>query len=112
MPERPGLAAAHQRKHDRESRKLAESYGSPAPAAPLAPAIELPVPRREPEGVRTVTTITASGAKLETFVGWEPRTDVEAVQPGRHRAEAERHRMQTANRRWNRSCRHLFGPLD
>jgi len=89
QPDRPsGIAAAAQRRHDKESRALADAH-SAAAATPVAQDPPKPAPdppRVRQESVRVVVTTSASGAKLETFVGREPRADVETGPPPRGRA--------------------------
>ena len=72
--ERPsGIAAAHQRRHDRRSKELAGAHPPSAPEARPAPP---QAPLRRSSGTWTETVVTRSGAVLTTVHGVEPRQDV------------------------------------
>jgi hypothetical protein len=54
-----------------------------------------------------VVTVTRSGARLETHLHLEQRSDLVPVAYDRHSRAREWLRWQEANARMNRRCRHL-----
>jgi hypothetical protein len=101
-PAEPGwITKAHAERQAQRDLKAAADYASdPVPAAPTAPP---PLIRKAAEPTTVVVSRTVSGAKLETVIGLEPRSD---VRPGpsyeERRFARDRERLRAANLRRRR----------
>jgi hypothetical protein len=114
MPEPPepsGFVRGHSERRAKRDGQLASDYASVASTAlPAPPPVSPPVNPKPTAGVRAVVSKASSGARLETFVGLEPRPAVDPSIAHQDRQVRQRERWAAANARHNRRGSHLLRP--